>query len=56
MRLHYVHSNPVRHKLVEDATEYPWCSAAWFELNAESSFRRTVFSFNTDKVKVVDDF
>src|ERR1051326_740429 len=28
-RLHYVHCNPVKHKLVPIANQYPWCSAAW---------------------------
>jgi putative transposase len=53
-RLNYVHYNPVRHGLVRDANQYPWCSAAWFERNAEPSFYGTVRSFPIDKVNVVD--
>jgi len=30
-RLNYVHQNPVKHGLVPLASQYPWCSAAWFE-------------------------
>jgi putative transposase len=33
-RLNYVHRNPVKHKLVLVASQYPWCSAAWFERTA----------------------
>jgi putative transposase len=33
-RLNYVHQNPVKHRLVPVASQYPWCSAAWFERTA----------------------
>ena len=55
-RLHYVHRNAIHHGIVRLATRYPWCSAAWFEREAPRSFRETIFSFPTDKVKVVDEF
>ena len=55
-RLHYVHHNPVKHGLVRDAEEYPWCSMAWFVQRAEPSLRRTVLSFPVDRVRVLDDF
>ena len=55
-RLHYVHNNPVKHGLVEVATNYPWCSASWFETTAAPSFRRTVGALNSDQVNVIDDF
>ena len=55
-RLHYVHQNPVKHGLAEDAEAYPWCSMGWFMKEAESGFRRTVFSFKCDRVNVLDDF
>jgi putative transposase len=29
-RLHYVHMNPVKHGLVDDAIDYPFCSYRWF--------------------------
>ncbi len=55
-RLNYVNQNPVRHGLVNVATQYPWCSASWFEKTATPSFYQTVASFKIDKVKVIDDF
>lgn len=55
-RLNYVHQNAVRHGLVPVASQYRWCSAAWFEHNATRAQVRTVYSFRTDKVKVHDDF
>jgi REP-associated tyrosine transposase len=55
-RLNYVHNNPVKHGLVARADQYPFCSAAWFERNAEPGFRRKVESFRFDRVKVPDDF
>jgi putative transposase len=55
-RLAYVHQNPVKHGLVAQAVEYPWCSAAWFSKSAPKAFVETVLSFKTDKVNVIDDF
>ena len=55
-RLAYVHSNPVKHGLVKRAQDYPWCSAEWFEQRANAAFYKSVMSFKTDKVNVVDDF
>ncbi len=55
-RLNYVHRNAVHHGLVERASEYLWCSAAWFEREAAPSFFKTVTSFKIDRLKVVDDF
>jgi len=55
-RLNYVNQNPVKHGIVSRATDYPWCSAAWFEKTADLSFQKTVSSFKTDKVNVVDNF
>ena len=55
-RLHYVHYNPVRHRVVKTARDYRWCSAAWFETNADPAFVKTVYSFKIDKVNVPDDF
>lgn len=55
-RLHYVHTNPVHHGVVPVATAYRWCSAGWFERTADRAFRRTVESFKTDGLSVVDDF
>jgi len=55
-RLKYVHNNPVHHKLAAAAENYNWCSAGWFNMNAKPSFRKTIASFNTDKLNVFDDF
>jgi hypothetical protein len=42
--------------LVRVANQYAWCSAAWFESNARSGFVKSVYSFNTDRITVRDDF
>lgn len=55
-RLHYVNHNPVHHRVVAVATAYPWCSAAHFEAQAESSFQRTVAVMPIDQLEVPDDF
>jgi len=55
-RLNYVHNNPVKHGLVHVATDYPWCSALWFDRKAERSFYRTVMALKTDRLNVRDDF
>ena len=55
-RLKYVHENPVHHGLVAAAVNYRWCSAAWFEREADSAFRKTVASFKTDRISVFDSF
>jgi putative transposase len=52
VRLRYVHENPARHKLVEEAVQYPWCSAAWFLAHASGELRNTVASFKIDRVNV----
>ena len=55
-RLHYVHANAVHHGLVAAAREYPFCSAHWFETQADEAWVRTVYSFKIDRVNVYDDF
>ena len=55
-RLNYVHQNAVKHRLVPVASQYPWCSAAWFERTASAAQVKTIYSFKTSKVKVLDDF
>jgi putative transposase len=55
-RLHYVHQNPVRHGLVTTASQYPWCSAYWFENTASVSQVRTIYGYRIDRVQVFDDF
>ena len=55
-RLKYVHQNPVRHGLVSVASDYPWCSAAWFEHSASPAQIRTLGRFRVDRLNVLDDF
>jgi len=55
-RLRYVHQNPVHHKAINNASNYPWCSQAWFERNADHSFVDTLTRFKTDRISVRDDF
>jgi len=54
--LNYVYHNPVHHGLIDNAENYPWCSAAWFGRNAPAGFVKTVLSFKTDQLKIPDDF
>ncbi|HQR38951.1 MAG TPA: hypothetical protein PLF26_11180 [Blastocatellia bacterium] len=55
-RLHYVHTNPVKHGLVHVASDYPFCSAGWFERTARRAVVRTIYSFKIDRIRVMDDF
>lgn len=55
-RLRYTHENAVHHGLVRVATNYPWCSASWFERTGERGFVKTVQRMKIDKVKVYDPF
>jgi putative transposase len=55
-RLNYVMQNPVKHGLVLNSEEYPWCSSGWFNKNAKDSHKKTVLNFKTDSVHIVDDF
>ena len=55
-RLNYVHQNAVKHGLVVQANDYPWCSAAWFERTATRAQVRTIYGFRADRVKIDDDY
>jgi len=55
-RLNYVNNNPVHHGLVSVATQYPYCSATWFEQHVSAGFRRKVQSFRYDRLRVPDNF
>jgi putative transposase len=55
-RLNYVHQNAVKHRLVPVASQYPWCSAAWFERVASPAQVKTVYRFKIDKLNVPDDY
>ena len=53
-RLNYVHQNPVKHGLVRQAEQYPWCSAAWFARTATPAFYRRITAMPIDRVNVLD--
>lgn len=55
-RLNYVHQNPVKHRLVPVANQYPWCSAGWFERVVSPAMVKSIYRFKTDKIAVEDDF
>ncbi|MEX0776522.1 MAG: hypothetical protein WD042_12530 [Phycisphaeraceae bacterium] len=55
-RLNYVHQNAVKHGLVPVATQYPWCSAGWFEHTATPAQVRTLFGLKTNRVHVFDEY
>ncbi len=55
-RLNYVHQNPVKHRLVPVANQYPWCSAAWFERTATPARVRTIYRFKIGKLQIHDDY
>ncbi len=55
-RLNYVHQNPVKHGLVPLASQYPWCSAAWFDRTASPAQVRTIYGFKTDSLTVYDEY
>jgi putative transposase len=55
-RLNYVHQNPVKHGLVPVANQYPWCSAAWFERTASPAMAKSIYRFQVDRLRVLDEF
>jgi len=55
-RLNYVHQNPVKHGLVLVASQYPWCSARWFERTASAAKVKSIYRFKIDGIHVSDDF
>lgn len=55
-RLRYVHENPVKHGLVENAMDYPFCSFRWFTEKANEDLREQVLNQPIDKVNVFDGF
>ena len=55
-RLRYVHENPVKHGLVDNAMNYPFCSYRWFIEQCGDDLKGQVFNQPIDKVNVFDDF
>jgi putative transposase len=55
-RLHYVHHNAVKHGVVKTASQYPWCSAGWFERTASAAQLKLIYGFKTDSIRVFDEY
>ena len=55
-RLNYVHQSAVKHGLVPVASQYPWCSARWFERAASAAMVESIYRFKIDRVQVADEF
>jgi putative transposase len=55
-RLNYTHQNAVKHGLVPVASQYPWCSASWFERTAAPAQIKTIYRFKLEQMNVPDDF
>ena len=55
-RLLYVHLNPVKHRLAENAEDYPFCSYRWFLEKADDDFHDAVMNQPIDRVDIFDDF
>ncbi|NLN94437.1 MAG: hypothetical protein GX130_14215 [Candidatus Hydrogenedens sp.] len=55
-RLNYTHCNAVKHGLVQEANQYPFCSARWFESKAEPALHAKITGYKWDTVKVNDDY
>ena len=55
-RLHYIHMKPVKHGLVENAADYPFCSYNWFLETGDDILKEQVFTQPIDRLIVYDDF
>jgi len=55
-RMHYIHINPVKHGLIDNATDYPFCSYKWFIERGDDILKEQVFDQPVDKVNVFDEF
>ncbi len=55
-RMKYVIYNPVKHGLVENPLDYPFCSAGWFIENSKKGFYNEILSLPIDRLNIVDDF
>jgi len=55
-KLNYVMRNPVKHGLVANAANYPWCSAGLFGVTAPKQLVRTVSQFDDARVEIDDDY
>jgi putative transposase len=55
-RLHYVHMNPIKHGLAENAMNYPFCSYKWFMAHGDEVLKEQVFAQPIDRVNIFDEF
>lgn len=55
-RLSYVHRNAVKHGLVAEPWDYPYCSARWFLENTQSGFAQMVLNFPTSRANIADEY
>jgi REP-associated tyrosine transposase len=55
-RLKYVHLNPVKHGLVDNAEDYPYCSYQWFLECGKFDLVGKVSGQPIDRVQIFDDF
>lgn len=55
-RLHYIHVNPVKHGLVEEAINYPYCSYKWFVEQGDEILKEQVFNQPVDRLNIHDEF
>ncbi len=53
-RLNYTHQNAVRHGLVKEAKDYPWCPAAWFGQHTSAATVKSICRFKSEQIE--DDF
>jgi putative transposase len=55
-RLSYVHRNAVHHGVAREPSQYPWCSAGWFQRRTQTSFYKRIMAMKTDRLNVEDEF
>ena len=55
-RLHYVHMNVVKHGMIDNPLNYPFCSYRWFVEQSNETLKQQVFAQPIDRVKIFDDF
>jgi putative transposase len=55
-RLHYIHMNPIKHRLADSALDYPYCSYKWFIEKSDEDLKRQVLNQPIDRLNVLDDF
>jgi hypothetical protein len=48
--------NPVKHGLIDDAMNYPFCSYKWFIELGDEELIEQVIAQPIDRVKIFDDF